>query len=154
MATRFGFGRDRRIRRRSDFLRIQSEGERASTPHFVLLVTARQLSADCPEPSKAPSRLGVVVTKKVGNAVIRARIKRLCRECFRLWPDLVPDGVDLVVIARQGAGELGLADVRGEWSRARPGLLKRCSAVLSKRTGAPGRPASSSAHRMREGSEK
>lgn len=121
----FGFGRDRRIRRRSEFLRIQGEGERAQAPHFVLLVSAQT------EPAR--SRLGVVVTKKVGNSVARSRVKRLCRECFRLWPDFVPDGVDLVVIARQGADELRLADVRAEWERTRPSLLKRCAAVLSRR---------------------
>ena len=78
----------------------------------------------------ATSRLGIVVTKKIGNAVARNRVKRLCRECFRTWPDLVPDGIDLVVIARAGAPELVLDTVREEWSRARPALLKRCAAVL------------------------
>jgi ribonuclease P protein component len=126
----FGFGRERRVRRRSEFLRIQSRGERVSTPHFVMLVAARPPAKDCPAPREARPRLGVVVTKKVGNAVVRARVKRLCRECFRLWPDLLPPGIDLVVIARQGAGELVLADVRAEWRRARPRLLERCASVL------------------------
>lgn len=119
---------------------MQSIGQRASTAHFVLLVAARDVAAagapralDAPRaPGQASgcARLGIVVTKKVGNAVQRNRIKRVCRECFRGWPDLVPDGIDLVVIARSGAYELGLAAVRGEWERARPSLLKRCAAVL------------------------
>jgi ribonuclease P protein component len=79
----------------------------------------------------AGPRLGVVVTKKVGNAVARNRIKRVCRECFRLWPDLVPSGIDLVVIARDGADVLGLAEVHREWERARPRLLERCAKVLA-----------------------
>ena len=83
------------------------------------------------EPSSACARLGIVVTKKVGNSPERNRIKRVCRECFRTWPAFVPDGIDLVVIARDGAAELGLAEVRAEWERARPALLKRCTAVLS-----------------------
>ena len=62
---------------------------------------------------------------------MRNRIKRLCRECFRLWPGFVPDGIDLVVIAREGADELTLDRVRDEWSRARPALLKRCESVLA-----------------------
>lgn len=77
-----------------------------------------------------PSRLGIVATRKVGNAVVRNRIKRLCRECFRQWPGFVPDGIDLVVIARDGASELTLGNVREEWSRARPALLKRCAALF------------------------
>lgn len=102
---------------------MQSEGQRASTPHFTLLV------ALCPE--GGASRLGIVVTKKIGNAVARNRVKRVCRECFRLWPDFVPRGIDLVVIAKEGAPELGMADVRGEWERAHKKLLERCRAVAS-----------------------
>jgi ribonuclease P protein component len=86
-------------------------------------VAAREIPGSC-------ARLGIVVTKKIGNSPQRNRIKRLCRECFRTWPELVPDGIDLVVIARNGAAELALDDVRAEWSRARPALLKRCAAVL------------------------
>jgi len=119
------FGKERRIRRRSDFLRVQAVGQRTSTAHFVLLVAARETDG-C-------SRVGFVVTRKVGNAVQRNRIKRVCRECFRTWPDLVPDGIDLVIIARSRADELGLADVRAELERARPGLLKRCAAALEAR---------------------
>jgi ribonuclease P protein component len=126
--TSFGFGRERRIRRRADFVRVQSSGERATSRHFVLLVCARELEPDAL--ARAPSRLGVVATRKVGDATMRNRIKRLCRECFRLWPGFVPDGIDLVVIAREGADELTLDRVRDEWSRARPALLKRCGRVL------------------------
>ncbi len=68
---------------------------------------------------------------------MRNRIKRLCRECFRLWPGFVPDGIDLVVIAREGADQLTLDRVRDEWSRARPALLKRCESVLGSKGQAP-----------------
>jgi ribonuclease P protein component len=132
---RFAFGPERRIKRRADFLRVQSVGQRASTSHFVLLVAAREAAH---ETRAACARLGIVVTKKIGNAVQRNRIKRLCRESFRLWPDLVPDGIDLVVIARSGAAELDLATVRAEWERARPALLKRCASVLTEKL--PGKP--------------
>jgi ribonuclease P protein component len=127
----FQFGKERRLRRRVDFLRVQANGVRTSTTHFVLLVAGRPADKDCPDPANAKARLGVVVTKKVGNAIVRNRVKRLCRECFRLWPDFAPPGIDLVVIAREGAGELGLATVRDEWLRARPSLLKRCAGVLA-----------------------
>jgi ribonuclease P protein component len=126
----FAFGRERRIRRRPDFVRVQSNGQRATSRHFVLLVCAREPGAGTAEPSRALSRIGIVATRKVGDATMRNRIKRLCRECFRLWPDFIPNGVDLVVIAREGASELTLDRVRDEWSRARPALLKRCESVL------------------------
>lgn len=112
---------------------MQSVGQRVSTPHFVLLVAAsRQASASASaSEGPGPSRLGLVVTKKVGNAVARARVKRVCRECFRSWPGFVPDGIELVVIARDRADELGLAQVRAEWERARSLLLKRCASALA-----------------------
>ena len=104
----------------------------------MLLVTASSVGAS------GPSRLGIVATKKVGNSVQRSRIKRLCRECFRLWPEFVPDGIDLVVIARDGAAELDLARVRAEWEGARRALLERCRVVLvrgDKRSKEPTEPA-------------
>src|SRR5262245_11459574 len=111
MSVSARFSRDRRIRRRADFVRVQSEGARVTTEHFVLLVAAG------PDPS-APSRLGLVVTRRIGGAVARNRIKRVCRETFRMWPDLLPPGIDLVVIARAPSQDIGLELVRNEWGRA------------------------------------
>jgi ribonuclease P protein component len=121
------FGPERRIRRRADFVRVQSDGERASTRHFVLLVAANPDGE-----GRACPRIGIVATRKVGNSVERSRIKRLCRECFRTWPGFVPDGIDLVVIARAGAHELDLGRVRGEWEGARRALLERCRVAIAK----------------------
>jgi len=80
-----------------------------------------------------PSRLGIVVTRKIGNAVARNRVKRLCRECFRLWPGLLPPAIDLVVIARAGADALTLGEVRDEWRSVERALRKRSEEVA--RTG-------------------
>ncbi len=79
-----------------------------------------------------PARIGLLVTKKVGDAVARNRIKRLCRECFRGWKDLLPDGVDLVVIAKNGADSLGLADVRSEWAGIASLLRKRAVETVAR----------------------
>ena len=59
---------------------------------------------------KAPARLGLVVSRKVGTAVKRNKIKRWVREWFRRASGL-PSGVDLVVIAKPGAGERGYAAI-------------------------------------------
>jgi ribonuclease P protein component len=120
------FGPDRRVRKRRDYQRIQSGARRVTTPHYVLLV-ARQPAPEADAGGVAVrgrSRLGLIVTRKVGNAVARNRIKRVCRECFRLAPDLIPDGVDLVVVARDGAERLGLREAQAEWASV-GGLLKR-----------------------------
>jgi ribonuclease P protein component len=106
-------------------LRVQKDGAPVRTAHFVLLVAAR-------DDRTGPSRLGIVATKKIGVAVVRNRIKRLCRETFRLAPEMLPKGIDLVVIAKDGAGKLVLADVQAEWSRASAKLRAQCEKVLER----------------------
>jgi ribonuclease P protein component len=97
-----------------------------TTPRFVFLV-ARQPGEG------GPPRLGLVVSRKVGAAVHRNRVKRLCRECFRQLPDLLPPAVDLVVIAKPEAPrELAFADVHREWSKARPAIRRKAEEALAR----------------------
>lgn len=92
------FGKQARVRKRREFLQIQNTGRRVATRHF-LVVYAR--SGD------GPPRLGITVTKKIGNAVVRNRVKRAVRETFRSHGATLPRGTSVVVIVRNGAGPLG-----------------------------------------------
>jgi len=66
-------------------------------------------------PENDQVRLGMAVSRRVGKAVVRNKIKRRVRECFRLkLRTLLPPGTGLVVIARTGAGELAAGDVISE----------------------------------------
>jgi ribonuclease P protein component len=123
----FDFGRSRRLRKHPEFASAQRRGGRVATRHFTLLVAAQLSRADRLE----TPRLGVVVARKIGKAVQRNRVKRVCRECFRLWPDLLPAGVDLIVIARAGADQLDLAQVRAEWRAVEPMLRRRAAEALA-----------------------
>ena len=72
-------------------------------PEFVVL-----LAPPAPEPTQR-LRLGITASKKVGNAVVRNRVKRAVREWFRRCRDRIEmgnDGLDIVVIARRAAAEL------------------------------------------------
>lgn len=129
-ASPLGFGPERRLRHRAEFVRAQRTGRRVNTPHFTLLVAARAPAG--PDVSSRPARLGVVTSRKIGGAVQRNRVRRLCRECFRKWPDMLPPGVDLVAIARPGAPGLGLADVEGEWRAVSTLLLKKAREALAR----------------------
>lgn len=78
-----------------------------STANSLLVVYALKGEGDL--------RLGISVSKKVGNSVVRHRVTRMIRECFRkLRPNLVP-GCSLVVVARVRAGEKGksFSDIYG-----------------------------------------
>jgi ribonuclease P protein component len=72
--------------------------------HFIVFVSARA-------PSETPTRLGITVTRKIGNAVARNRIKRLVREVFRLNRERLPEGLDVVWVAKQQAAQACFADV-------------------------------------------
>jgi ribonuclease P protein component len=105
------------LRRRTDFLAVQQSaqqpgGRRVSGPHFLLL--ARRRPADDRTAPTNKSRLGLTVSRKVGNAVERNRVKRWIRESYRTLPGLAPAGTDLVVIARSGAKDLGFRATSAE----------------------------------------
>ena len=108
MAQR-GYPKGARLRRRSEFLSLQREGRRRHTDHLVVIK----------RPALGPAaRLGVTASSRVGNAVVRNRIKRIVREVFRHYrADLVPPQ-DLVVIAKPGADNLTYAQAAIEFARA------------------------------------
>jgi ribonuclease P protein component len=122
MPPPLGHPKTRRVRTRAEFV-AASSGPRVHTPHFLLLLTRG------PKPDGA-ARLGVTVTRKVGDAVRRNRVKRLVREAFRLDRALLPNGVDLVVIAKDGSPTLELAEVQAEWARVRGSLQRKAKELL------------------------
>jgi ribonuclease P protein component len=111
-----------RVRKRAEFLGIQNGGQRVSTPRFVLILTT----------SAAPGspRLGITASRRVGNAVVRSRAKRLCREAFRATRELWPPGIDLVVIVKRAPEDSKLDSVVSEWLAARSQIEKRLRALL------------------------
>jgi len=99
-----------RLRSSRDYARVARHSERRASRHFVLLVAPQ----GGPGAGGGGSRLGLTVSRRVGNAVVRNRVKRRVREVFRTQRTLAPAARDLVVIARPGAGELSPADAAAE----------------------------------------
>lgn len=99
------------LQRRADFLAANG-GKRAPMPGFVLLVRPR--GDDDPV-----MRLGITITKKIGNAVVRNRMKRRFRALAReLLPVAGIAGADHVLIGRAGGVERDFGELRTELTKA------------------------------------
>ncbi len=101
------FRRGDRLLRSSEFSRVGREGYRVAEPTFVLLVASRD--AD----HTPAQRLGVTVSRKVGGAVVRNRVKRRIREWFRHTRPKLREGIDVVVIGRAAASGLTARETKG-----------------------------------------
>ena len=114
MSSEFAYPAYRRIKRRRDFLRIQSSAKKIWSKHFLLLVS-RSLVGVENRGEKGPTRFGITVTKKVDSrAVQRNRIKRLSREVFRHKTKELRPGLDLVIVGLRGATNLTNSEISSE----------------------------------------
>lgn len=104
MSAGAGFPKRLRLRKRREYLAVQRGGQRVTTPHFIVYG----------RPTRRPTRVGVTVSRKVGKAVTRNRVKRWVREAFRQNREQVPETMDLVLVARQGRVPPDFASVVSE----------------------------------------
>ncbi|NUO51046.1 MAG: ribonuclease P protein component [Polyangiaceae bacterium] len=115
---RHGLGRDERVRSRRDFVRVQTKpGARVRAKTFLVLLSLGT--------AEGPARLGLVASRKVGNAVARNRAKRLLREAFRLHKAELEPGLDLVIIAHAELAACSLQDVELQLVALLPELRRR-----------------------------
>src|SRR5262245_22288313 len=99
------FPASKRLGTRREFLRVYETGRRVASASFVLFGL---------ESTVLHSRIGITVTRKCGNAVVRNRAKRLLREVFRRHQEALAPPMDLVVNARSGLEKTPLADLERE----------------------------------------
>jgi ribonuclease P protein component len=97
LAKRNTFTKDDRLLKRSDFLRLYKHGKRIQNRYFIVYISSND-NKRC--------RLGLTVTRKVGNAVARNRIKRLAREYFRQNRHNFEDHWDISLIAKRECNEV------------------------------------------------
>jgi ribonuclease P protein component len=127
---RWRFPKELRLRRRSEFLRVQDKGMKIPADCLLALVLPARPAvgspASAPNPVPVPvTRVGFTVSTKVGNAVVRNRIRRRLRELFRKRRQDFPKGLDMVLVARQSAAEADLARLTSSFERVVVELKKR-----------------------------
>ena len=120
-----GMNKEQRLRSSRDFAAVRRDGR--SRADVLLVLVSRPNNLDV-------TRFGFIVSKKVGNAVVRNRVRRRLKEAARL--SQIECGWDLVFIARQGASSAEYQELSGSVKK----LLARAN-VLDRSSGTRGRGA-------------
>lgn len=105
MKTSFTFVKEERLRKAAEFLKVRGEGKKHPTESFLVYVLPNGLKI---------RRLGLSVSKRVGIAARRNRIKRLLKEFFRLNKTLFPESSDILITVKKTAAAEKLKDVESE----------------------------------------
>ncbi|MBF0200823.1 MAG: ribonuclease P protein component [Desulfamplus sp.] len=102
------FPKNERILKRGDFLKLSRRGKKVQTSFFLALFIDGALGHN---------RIGITVSRKVGNAVVRNRIKRHVREYYRTKKDSISGTRDINIIARKYASTLSSSQFPCELDR-------------------------------------
>ena len=113
----FSLGKEDRLLRPSEFQRLSEGGKRIDGDYFIVLYAPNSLGR---------LRLGMTVSKRVGRAVIRNRVKRSVREHFRQHKGLFSDSYDVNVIAKGSASDLSPGRIREALDAIVRNILKDC----------------------------
>ncbi|HEY7342189.1 MAG TPA: ribonuclease P protein component [Ktedonobacterales bacterium] len=111
-----------RLRSPRDFQRVRAQGRRVSGAILLLGYAARSESD-----SAGPTRIGLSVSRRVGGAVVRNRVKRRLREVIRRKLTRIAPGYDLVITARPGAADARMETLEQEVA----GLLARARLLIA-----------------------
>ncbi len=90
------------LKKNSEFQMVYRKGKSYANKYLVMYVL---------ENNQNINRLGISVSKKVGNSVVRHRVTRLVRESYRLHENIFNSGLDIVVIGRNNVASVGYAEV-------------------------------------------
>ena len=90
------------LKKNADFQTVYKCGKSFANKYLVMYVKENDLGIN---------RIGISVSKKVGNSVVRHRVTRLIRESYRLHENIFNSSLDIVVVARNSASNIGYAEV-------------------------------------------
>jgi ribonuclease P protein component len=105
-----GLPRSRRIKQGRDFARARTQGRRLTQGCLVLNWMTM--------PDGTTSRVGVITGRRIGEATVRSRARRLLREAFRLHQPHLSQSVDVVLVARPSITGKKLRDVSVDYVTA------------------------------------
>ena len=105
-----GFSRQARLRKHADFDQVYRNGRRLFSAHMTVFFLRRG--------DPGPARVGFTVTRALGKAVERNRIRRRLREAARLHLDRVGNAADVVIHPKKSALAASFAELREEIARA------------------------------------
>jgi len=114
------------IRKTKAFKAVYSSGNQVVNAYFIMYAMAN---------NTCTNRLGVSVSKKVGKAVVRNRVKRLVKESCRLRASSVIKGFDIVVVARPAVGTLPKEGSFRKVDKALESLFNRLRLLAAKKDG-------------------
>ena len=112
---RLKFSRASRLSRASEFRLVKASGKSWTGKHLILAILTRE--------TEAAPRIGIIATKRLGNAVSRNQVRRRIREIFRLNQHRIQGGFWLVTIARLSSANATFDELRRDWLR----LVERAS---------------------------
>ena len=90
------------LKKNDQFREVYKRGKSLANKYLVIYVLENNLEIN---------RLGISVSKKVGNSVVRHHLARLVRESYRLHEDMFNSGLDIVVVARKSAADINYHDM-------------------------------------------
>ncbi len=90
------------LKKNDDFKNVYKKGKSYANKYLVMYVLKN---------NKEVNRIGISVSKKVGNSVVRHRVTRLVRESYRLHENIFNSGLDIVVIGRNNAKSASYAEI-------------------------------------------
>ena len=91
------------LKKNDDFRTVYKNGISYANKYLVMYVMTNDLQKN----NQSINRIGISISKKVGNSVVRHRFCRLVRESYRLHEEIFNSGLDIVVVARKAASEIG-----------------------------------------------
>lgn len=90
------------LKKNRQFQFVYQNGKSRANKYLVMYIKENGLGKN---------RIGISVSKKVGNSVVRHRITRLVRESYRLHENVFNSGLDMVIVARAGAADVGFYEI-------------------------------------------